>query len=422
MKSRIYISAVFLFLSLLLSSLFSFAQTQKINTIHPSIFRSHDKQFERFLRKQMPFWKNVLDSVNTYRLQIYLTQIDTTKKGVVKYTYYQYPSKPSQYTYPASIIKLPMAIYFLQKLDDINRFQPTNPITLNDRIFIDDTAYCGQLGSNGIVNGMPIGSLLQELLQKSNNTAFNPLYEVVRDCHVNFATDFDDVNIQTRFSTKCDSNDNKRHCAYHIENSRGEILFKEDALVKSPSVLLANDFAKAGISYLDYKDSLIHAPRSFVKSNYISLESAHQLMVRLFAYNEDESFLSHPFRDSLLRYMSEFPSVDTSREIYPTTFKYLLWGSDFLTRKYYKMGINLPEPKSKITIYNKVGQAYGFLSDVAYFESIDKKTKFVLSASIFVDRDGVLNDGKYAYDEIGFPFLCNLGLVVANAEYKRKHH
>ncbi len=422
MKCKINITFLKLLFSLLFCCFVSEAQIQRLTTIHPSFFRSRDKQFEHFLRKQMPFWKNVLDSVNTYRLQIYLTQIDTTKKGVVKYTYYQYPSKPSQYTYPASIIKLPMAVYFLQKIDAINRFQPINQITLNDRIFIDDTAYCGQLGSNGIVNGMRIGSLLQELLQKSNNTAFNPLYEVVRDYHVNFATDFEDIIIQSRFSMKCDSNDNKRHCAYHIENGRGEILFKEEALVKSPSVLLANDFAKAGTSYLDIKDSLIHAPRSFVRSNYISIESAHQLLVRLLAYSDDASFLSFPFRDSLLYYMNAFPMPDTSSEIYPTTFKYLFWGSDLLTRNYCKVGIDLPEPKSIMNIYNKVGQAYGFLNDVGYFESIDKKTKFVLSASIFVDRDGVLNDGKYAYDAIGFPFLSHLGQIVAASEYKRKHH
>ena len=72
-------------------------------------------------------------------------------------------------------------------------------------------------------------------------------------------------------------------------------------------------------------------------------------------------------------------------------------------------------------LYNKVGQAYGFLSDVAYFESEDHHTKYVLAASIFVDRDGVLNDGKYAYDEIGFPFMADLGKLIFQSEFKRTH-
>jgi hypothetical protein len=68
-----------------------------------------------------------------------------------------------------------------------------------------------------------------------------------------------------------------------------------------------------------------------------------------------------------------------------------------------------------------VGQAYGFLSDVAYFESLDQNTKYVLAASIFVDRDGVLNDSKYAYDEIGFPFMADLGQLIFRSEFKRTH-
>jgi hypothetical protein len=59
-------------------------------------------------------------------------------------------------------------------------------------------------------------------------------------------------------------------------------------------------------------------------------------------------------------------------------------------------------------VYNIVGQAYGFLTESAYI--LDKKDQkaWVLSATIYVNQDGILNDGVYEYAKIGFPFLKEL--------------
>jgi hypothetical protein len=44
----------------------------------------------------------------------------------------------------------------------------------------------------------------------------------------------------------------------------------------------------------------------------------------------------------------------------------------------------------------------------------------MLSATIYVNSDEVLNDGKYDYDTIGYPFLYQLGQTVYQYELKRK--
>jgi hypothetical protein len=36
----------------------------------------------------------------------------------------------------------------------------------------------------------------------------------------------------------------------------------------------------------------------------------------------------------------------------------------------------------------------------------------VLSATLYVNADGVLNDDRYEYDTIGYPFLAELGRRV----------
>ena len=73
-----------------------------------------------------------------------------------------------------------------------------------------------------------------------------------------------------------------------------------------------------------------------------------------------------------------------------------------------------------LKIFNKVGDAYGFLLDIAYVMDPEKKIEFMLSAVIYCNRDGILNDSKYDYDSVGFPFYKNLGQLIYNYELERK--
>jgi hypothetical protein len=69
-----------------------------------------------------------------------------------------------------------------------------------------------------------------------------------------------------------------------------------------------------------------------------------------------------------------------------------------------------------IRIFNKVGLAYGYTSDCAYIVDYENKVEFFLSALIYTNKDGILNDGKYEYITIGLPFIAQLGRIVYNYE------
>ncbi|MFN2459033.1 MAG: hypothetical protein ABR502_12600, partial [Chitinophagaceae bacterium] len=75
---------------------------------------------------------------------------------------------------------------------------------------------------------------------------------------------------------------------------------------------------------------------------------------------------------------------------------------------------------SDIRIFNKVGDAYGFLTDVAYVVDYKNKVEFFLSATIYCNTDEIFNDDKYDYEAIGFPFMKNLGQVIYNYELQRQ--
>ena len=78
---------------------------------------------------------------------------------------------------------------------------------------------------------------------------------------------------------------------------------------------------------------------------------------------------------------------------------------------------NIPE---YLEIYNKVGFAYGTLTDCAYIKDTEKNIDFLLTATILVNKDGIFNDDAYEYDEIGIPFLAQLGREIYQQELTRK--
>ena len=44
----------------------------------------------------------------------------------------------------------------------------------------------------------------------------------------------------------------------------------------------------------------------------------------------------------------------------------------------------------------------------------------MLSATLYVNEDEILNDGKYEYEAIGHPFLYQLGQTIYHHELQRK--
>jgi hypothetical protein len=73
-----------------------------------------------------------------------------------------------------------------------------------------------------------------------------------------------------------------------------------------------------------------------------------------------------------------------------------------------------------VKIYNKVGDAYGFLLDIAYITDPVNNIEFMLSAVISCNTDGIYNDDQYEYDTLGFPFMRDLGIAIYQQELQRK--
>jgi hypothetical protein len=67
-----------------------------------------------------------------------------------------------------------------------------------------------------------------------------------------------------------------------------------------------------------------------------------------------------------------------------------------------------------------VGWAYGFITDVSYVLDTKNNIDYMLSATIYVNSDGVVNDSKYDEATIGFPFFKSIGAAFYKYELNRR--
>ena len=119
-------------------------------------------------------------------------------------------------------------------------------------------------------------------------------------------------------------------------------------------------------------------------------------------------------RAFVLKYMSQLPT----ETLYPAYYKDSLYTDAYV--KYFLYGADSTRIPDHIRIFNKVGQAYGFLIDNAYIVDFNEGVEFMLSSVIYVNKDEIFNDDKYEYNKVGFPFMKNLGQLIYDYEKSRQ--
>jgi hypothetical protein len=166
-----------------------------------------------------------------------------------------------------------------------------------------------------------------------------------------------------------------------------------------------------------YKNGLlVNQPFDFSEKNRVYLQDQHHILQSIIfpssVKHKQQFHLSDADQSFVLKWMSsfpresDFPNYDTTN-YWDAYCKFLLYGTERGTRP------------ASLRIFNKVGDAYGFLTDIAYIVDFESNTEFMLSATISCNTDGIYNDDKYDYDKIGYPFLKHLGEVLLDFEKHR---
>lgn len=359
--------------------------------------------------------RRILAHPEAYHLQILYTRIDRDADNKPHFQYLDYGLDPQRYFYPASTVKLPIALSALEKIHDVDMpgLDSHSPM-LTDSVYPGTPAVREDLTAPG---GLPsVAHYVRKIFLVSDNDAANRLYEFVGQRSLNdnlHAKGYTGMDILHRLDLALPADQN-RH-TNPVRFLRGDrILYAQPEAYNPEPYPLRRDLVGRG--YM--RDGvLVEGPMDFSEKNRASLQDLSRMLQSvLFPASVPESAR---FRldsadyallyDCMSAYPGEsaYPRYDPA-EYPPAYLKFFLYGGDSAARI-------IPD----VRIFSKSGWAYGFLTDVAYIVDFRHGAEFMLAATLYVNRDGILNDDQYEYTTTGMPFLAQLGRIVYQYELKR---
>lgn len=371
--------------------------------------------FEDILESR-PTLATVAGDPERHRIQIIYTQIDRDAANVPSFTSYSYRLDRDEYFYPASTVKLPTAALALEKINRLDRRGLTR-----DTIMLTGSAADYQTEATvdeSSSTGLPsIAQYVRKILLVSDNDAFNRLYEFIGQDELNQAMrakGFSGTRIVHRLEVVLDPEQNRwtnpvrfleaGAVVYQQPDTRADV----DWLSPVPQLL--------GVAEV-VGDELLERPKDFAEKNEYPLQDLHDTVVALMfpdSVPEQRRFsLTDDDYRFLRRYMSMYPG-ESGIGAYADPFNYPDGYVKFLM--YGGSESDIPD---SIRVFNKVGDAYGFLTDAAYIVDFERGVEFILAATIYTNDNQTFNDNQYEYDEIGLPFLRDLGQAIYEYELTR---
>lgn len=357
----------------------------------------------------------VYQAAEKHELQILYTQIDRDENNQPTFTSHTYRLDGAQYFYPASTVKFPAAILALEKLkqlgiDGLNAKTP----------MLTDSAFSGQSIAHvdsSAENMLPsVGHYIKKILLVSDNDAFNRLYEFLGQGPLNESLSnrgYEGVKISHRLSIFLSEEEN-RHTNPIRFLSEDNLLYEqepgynENGLPKSMPILRGKGEMIGG--------EFVSNPKDFASKNAFPLLAQQQILKDVLFPNsvlDNSGFDLDPSdREFLWKYMSMLPG-ESSYPAYDDSIYYDGYCKFFL------FGDTKEAMPESIRIFNKVGNAYGYLTDNAYIIDFEKGIEFMLTATVYVNENQIFNDNHYEYDEKGYPFMADLGRMLYEYEENR---
>jgi len=354
---------------------------------------------ELIIKKREPQLKPIYKNKENHNLQILYTKVVRDSLGMPSFIQYDYQADNNVYFYPASTMKLPIVALTLQKINELRNTginitveskilllsadQITTETTFKDlisKVFLvsDNSA------SNILINFLGYNYFNQQMREKGLNTIvlnhkFNPDPYVKNDWKI-YTLDRDLISIdETQEIIEHNNLDNLLQGKFQILNGEK---------VATPFNFKTKN--KASLRDLDGVMKRIIYPDLFQEQDRINLS------------DQDYNFLRY--------WMSRFTFEDIGIE-YQKDSQYF-----DSYNKFFIYGDSTNTIDRKIRIYNKVGVAYGALTDISYIRDYQKKIEFFLSATIYVNQNQIVNDNIYEYDDVGIPFLAELARQVYKLE------
>ena len=361
----------------------------------------------------------VIQRAAEYEVQIIYTQINRDAQNQPHFTSYSFNLDAQRYFNPASLVKLPTVALALEKLNQLHQPALTrrSPMATGVAYRCQTAAPYHPAADSDRVN--TVGNYAKRMLLVSDNNAYNRLYEFLGQGPLNqrlWRLGYPSVRITRRFAP-CDTAANRyTNPIDFYDAATSQLIYHQPEAVNLQTFDPPLGRITKGRAYRA-GNRLVQAPYDFTTANYLPLQDVTTMLRTLLfpksapptqrfdLTTDDYDFLRHylystPHGSGYLPYRT--PSYFDAYK------KYLYYGrnADSLSR-------------SKLRIYNVVGMSHGYLADVAYFADAEQPLEFMLSAVVYVNKNGVLNDATYEYQTVGLPFLAEVGQLIYHYEATR---
>ena len=246
-----------------------------------------------------------------------------------------------------------------------------------------------------------------KMLSYSDNDSYNRLYDIVGHHELNDEVaemGFPAVRFHHRMSAPADKSRTTLRVAVRPPGKR-ELTFPKRTSTFDPAPTPVGKL-DVGTSYRDEKRGTVEEPLSFAKKNYVSIRDLQRMNVSLLFPDRKDAAplgLSEAQRAHILKAMTtRLQSRKHAAEHSPIS-----------------PGVVDVMGEDRIRYVGKSGRAYGFHLDNAFIE--DKKTgrAFFVTATVYSNPDGVMNDDDYGYDETTRPLLASRGAALARAVFEK---
>ena len=340
-----------------------------------------------------------------YRLQILYTEIqrDSNARPILRQQQYR---ADAEYLYPASTVKLAIAALALEYLQQLSVHGVTADAVMHTEALLPGDVVVNR--DDSAASGLPtMRHYVKKILLVSDNDAYNRLYELMGQHYINTRLTelgFTDAQILHRLERPLSAEDNRATNAITFYDAGGQLLYRQPA--RHAPAMPARPFTPVGNDYL--KDGLLQGkPLDFSQKNRWTLSHMHRMTQLIMLPETLPAEMRLQLAPAELQFLqqqmaqlpgdSQDPRYDPA-QYWPTYVKFLVYGA-----------AKDVAPDPRVHIHNKVGDAYGFLLDSAYIRDDCSGAEFILSAALYVNQDGVLNDDHYDYDTVGLPLLKRLG-------------
>ncbi len=350
------------------------------------------------LLRSTPALEKIFLKSDASQLEIILEVITKDER---KSICYQYPNKPNQYFYPASIVKLPTAIFACERVNQMDSI-----INIHTPLEMIAKGKCQRdlkWDEFNAINKPTLAGLIRKSLTISDNQAYSRLYEWVGpEYYIHRFNELSMPNAVVRKKFDGCSTEQCRCVSEFRFFDDNHLVHVEPARCYEGAFKQPKFEMKVGDRHWS-NGKVVNAPMDFSHNNCIELQNIHDLLKALYfpQISQLNLYISEEQRNWIIASMQKSPHELSE-----------VWKNNTsLHQHYYNFFVYGHKPanhQDDIVITNIVGLALGFTIESAVIEDHDGN-QIILTAKLYTNQSDVAGSGEYNYEKIAFPFMRDLG-------------